>query len=511
MGGVDNRPKEDPIPMPPPPIVEIHSKATPALYILQGDPTNEGALQQLRDLNADISTSNNKANEQMGPKDDKIPVDQWHIPLEFFTPHWKDLLKNYAILVNARDNQEARKVITKATELIDIMIKRNHFPQDWHAPTADEYLGKLDQNRKLADEMLTKISASYTTAEQDFLNMKSKAADLDDSKKADVDKAEKHIAPKVASALQAKETAEKLVKKVYQTWNLEETVKALETMESACTTASEAATAVCVAIAEVSHTVSTKPSQGHMKYPWPTAQAADGSLIIGVRKMGLFATQACVETQEEDGRVIRRLQSASDTGLLEVEQYKKLEGFKNLAEGQNKWTYKHREDFVKLHWVTKSQTKLRNTAARNKKPNADCCVEFTNGKIEILTLSSFRKVLGETSAMIKVKEVCKRDGILPPNEAGCVSEYFDPSKLEKDPAKRRQMEEEQATKTAENPRSEHKPDLRKQDPLKSARGGDSTFEDRLARLEAKVDGLERLLNKVSHMDEKLDKLLKSMK
>ncbi|KAK0615138.1 hypothetical protein B0T17DRAFT_582996 [Bombardia bombarda] len=193
-----------------------------------------------------------------------------------------------------------------------------------------------------------------------------------------------------------------------------------------------------------------RSSQNSTEYPWTTAQAADGSLIVGVRKQGRFGTQVCIETQENDGRIIRRLESASEVGLLEVQRYWEMDGFKDLAQGQSQWSHKDRNDYDQLLWITKSQTKRKNIAANNKDPNADCCVKFHNKGIEILSVTSLTKVLGPSSARAEIEKVCKRDNILPPWKAGWVSEYSDPSKVEKDSARRRALRDAQATSSTDN-------------------------------------------------------------
>ncbi|KID84384.1 FluG domain-containing protein [Metarhizium guizhouense ARSEF 977] len=126
-----------------------------------------------------------------------------------------------------------------------------------------------------------------------------------------------------------------------------------------------------------------------IEYPWPTAKAADGFLIIGVRQQGKWGTQVCVETTGEDGGLVRRLEPASSVGLLEVEHYKAMAGHKHLADGLN-------------------------------------------------------KVLGPASARAKIETVCERDGIPTPWKAGWVSYYNDPAKVEKDPTRRRAMKDAQA-------------------------------------------------------------------
>ncbi|OAQ60893.1 flxA-like protein domain-containing protein [Pochonia chlamydosporia 170] len=102
------------------------------------------------------------------------------------------------------------------------------------------------------------------------------------------------------------------------------------------------------------------------------------------------------------------------------------------------------QPFKELLWVTNSQIQLKNVAANKKDPPTDCCVEFHKKGIHMLTVTSLNKVLGPASARAKIERVCERDGIPTPWKAGWVSHYSDPSKVEKDPARRRALKDAQA-------------------------------------------------------------------
>ncbi|KAK1656625.1 hypothetical protein BDP55DRAFT_740091 [Colletotrichum godetiae] len=253
--------------------------------------------------------------------------------------------------------------------------------------------------------------------------------------------------------------------------------------------------------AEVAKAKRLAESQAVIQYLWPTAQAADGSLIIGVRKQGQFGHQVCVEMREEDGRVIRRLQSASEAGLLEVERYRQIDGYKNLAEGQSQWSCDDRNDFEELLWVTESHIKRKNTAARKKNPTADCCVKFRTKGIQILTVSSFSMVLGRSSARAEIEKICRRDNIAPPWDAGYISEYYDPSRLEKDPVRRRALQNAQAASSAKR----HL-DVRKQGLDEAAGKTDRTpeqQEDRVRGLEEEIMEMKKMMIALTENIEKL--------
>ncbi|KAE9566320.1 hypothetical protein CGMCC3_g17522 [Colletotrichum fructicola] len=215
--------------------------------------------------------------------------------------------------------------------------------------------------------------------------------------------------------------------------------------------------------------------QAVIDYPWTTTKAADGSLIIGTRKQGRFGTRVCVETRENDGRIIRRLQSASETGLSEVEKYRKMTGAKDLAEGQSQWSCDDRDDFKELLWVTKSHTNLS-------------------------------KVVGSSSARAMIEDVCSRDNISPPWKAGNISEYHDPSRLEKDPVRRRHLQETQAASATDK-----HPDQRKQGMDEAMGKSQGVLEPLEGRVQGLEKGMEEMKNMVTILNNNMEVLMGMLK
>ncbi|KAK2590333.1 hypothetical protein QQS21_011976 [Conoideocrella luteorostrata] len=173
---------------------------------------------------------------------------------------------------------------------------------------------------------------------------------------------------------------------------------------------------------------------------------ADGGLIVGLRPHGKWGDAGV----HREGRGNRADHSTTRIrirgwGLLEVEKYK---------DGG---------DFHELLWVTKSQTQRKNLAANRKDPP--------------------RKVLGETSAKAQIENMCRRDGIPPPWQAGLESSFENPAKVEKDVTRRRALRNSQAR---ESSASEQQP--RKQRGLGASSNEPSDHpnanEQRLQRLEA---------------------------
>ncbi|KAF5707387.1 hypothetical protein FMUND_11145 [Fusarium mundagurra] len=278
-----------------------------------------------------------------------------------------------------------------------------------------------------------------------------------------VEEAEQTIIAEVANALAAKEIAKASAEKASVASNIQEATKAAHSTAAEATKAAELATNEAMSLVDAANSA-VNSSQSPIDYPWTMAGAADGSLIVGVRKQGAFGTQ-----------------SASDVGLLKVGRYWKTGGFKNLAEGQSQWSHKDCDDFDQLLWVTKSQTKRKNTAINKKDLNADCCVKFHRKGIQIVAIMSLSKVLGLSSAIAEIKRVYKIDSICLPSDAGWVSHYYDPLKVEKDPVCCRALRDSQVKMS-----SDDKPGRRKQTPGVHSEAGSVKVE----QLQDRVENLE---------------------
>ncbi|KAI8218489.1 hypothetical protein K4K55_012789 [Colletotrichum sp. SAR 10_96] len=155
--------------------------------------------------------------------------------------------------------------------------------------------------------------------------------------------------------------------------------------------------------------------QAVIDYPWTTAEAADGSLIIGTRQQGRFGTR-------------------------------------------------------------------------------------------ILTVSSLSKVLGSSSARAMIEDVCSRDNISPPWKAGNISEYHDPSRLEKDPVRRRHLQETQAASATDK-----HPEQRKQGMDEAMGKGQGALEPLKARVQGLEKGMEEMKNMVAILNDNMEALMKMLK
>ncbi|KAF5697235.1 hypothetical protein FMUND_15486 [Fusarium mundagurra] len=502
---------EDAIPMPPARVTKIYETASPLLGKLVKDPHHPVTLGKIAALNTMITEVN---------AIEKVPLDQWTIPLSFFGPHYGEILRLYSILNDDRANQSVRDDILKEKSLIDNFIERQHLPNAWSVMTPDDYLVEFDaqaimKNMETQTKEATELSDAaifaHKTAETHLATIQQanqKAEGLGEDTKAKIQEAEQAITAEVANALAAAATTKAASEKAGQAKTMHDVTLALDAAKSAYTTAVDAEKAARVALNDASEVINLVESaasslESPIEYPWPTAKAADGSLILGVRQLGRFGTQVCVETREETGHMVRRLESASDVGLLDVSRYLKITGFKNLAEGQSQWSYKDRSDFDELLWITKSQIKCKNTAANKKDPSAYCCTRFRSKGIQILSKSSLVKVLGSASALAEIEKVCNRDNIAPPWKAGWISQYHDPSKVEKDAARRRALKDSQSKITVKCEPSTGRPDLSVVAEKES---------EAMAMMQTRVEGLETQLRDVTmKMDKKMESLMDMFK
>ncbi|KAM3477669.1 hypothetical protein MY8738_006320 [Beauveria namnaoensis] len=181
---------------------------------------------------------------------------------------------------------------------------------------------------------------------------------------------------------------------------------------------------------------STKPPSGELVYPWKTQKFEYGT-ALGFVRCG-FGYRVCVEIKE-NGKIIRSLMAGADTGIdLKECEYKK--SLYKISEKQSEWTYLDRGDFKEILWVTKARGKRKHAAGRQPDPAAYCCVRFESKKtfndgktksgLQLLTMTSLKKVKGKTIAEGLVEKVCARDGIVPPWKAGYKEEIHDSEVLE---------------------------------------------------------------------------------
>ncbi|KAB5515640.1 hypothetical protein GE09DRAFT_1294599 [Coniochaeta sp. 2T2.1] len=244
-------------------------------------------------------------------------------------------------------------------------------------------------------------------------------SDSEDEKKPQSEEAFDSDKEPLGKLARIKEALDELVRKHYypETWSIpadfagtakveaEYRKKTRDEAAKLVETATQKAAAEAAKVAEQAKNVDTgakgAPRNGEVAptaritYPWPTRKMDDGTLILGLRRRGKIGHQVCVEV-EDNGRITRMLKTGSEVGLLDVQLYK--------GDSEDDW---------------KNLGKVRD-------PNADCCVKFKKGGIQMGCVSKFVKLLGPTSAKQMIEKVCRRDGVAPPWEAEIVTQSNDP-------------------------------------------------------------------------------------
>ncbi|KAK3934725.1 hypothetical protein QBC46DRAFT_425994 [Diplogelasinospora grovesii] len=492
--------KEDPnVPEPPERVTRIYNNATPSLRNLSADPDDGMISAEIEGFNADIMEGN------LG---EGVEEDTWTIPISFFEPHYRLANEAYDILDKDPTNEKATQELTQLKAVIDGKIQKDYFPKEWTIKTAEDYI-KMGLLSKETNEKAERASEAAENAKTLFQKFEEQRAAADEATKADLESTEETAKAAVASAEAAAEKAK--AEAARRCWSYAAAAAALETANGECTKAKEAEGAVNDALSKAVAAVEaaknkTKAKAGRIEYPWTTMKIDDRERIVGYRMIGKIGRQVCVETEEDDGRIIRRLESASDVGLPEVQQYIKMTGHKNLAEDQSTWSMKDREDFKELLYVTTSQIKRKNTAANGKNPNAYCCVRFTKKGMNMLTVTSLGKVLGTVSANRQIKMACKRDGILPPWDAGWASHYHDEAKVEQDPEKARAKRDDQAKANSRDRSRQRSDEAPQRTPSPHSEAKASDLRSKVDKLESKVDDMAAKMSKLDDMNKRMEEL-----
>ncbi|KAL7940602.1 hypothetical protein V8C42DRAFT_337083 [Trichoderma barbatum] len=447
----DNSPEEDARPLPPTWVTEVYMKATDLLKNLSMNPSDAKIMKALEKLNHQILNGN-------GGPETKEDLSQWQMPIGFFQEHFK-ILMSYAEM--SLTDEEYKNVVEKkkiVCDLITVMIEQNHFPDTWKSinheyekkddeiDTPMEYFGTTPppQVMDIHKEVTHVLKELWVDPHNEMLH--NKLTDL--NTKLIVYDNFKGVA--VGSALFNS----------FPVWyqGLQEINKIPPTdpkYKSSIDRKRDIYGGIERRIVDDNFPIAwgsihKGSTLDQINYPWYTIPVGDtGSRIIGVRKVGR-GKQVCIEMKEGQ-RWIRRLEAASENeiGTQGAEEYFAHKNSKILSDGQSKWTKEEKEDFLKLHWVTRSQIKRRNKAASWRDPVAYCCVELKGKGITIITATSFRSLRGKLAANTEIEEVCRQDQIAPPWEAKPLGHYSDRSKRAKTVKKRRELEDEVYNKRLE--------------------------------------------------------------
>ncbi|KAM7209418.1 hypothetical protein V8F06_014875, partial [Rhypophila decipiens] len=312
-----------------------------------------------------INTLNDKIKQQN--KELGFKENDWHVNESALTSNFSWAQKLYEDINKNPESSEADKSLEEIKTALDALVEKSHYPKSWSLP--DNFRDIAQQVKEAAE---AEAEAARKRAEAEVEAAKQKAEAEAAKQKAEVE-AEKNKAVGEASSAKGQPAA---IKKGVR-----------------------------------------------VEYPWETMETQHGELIIGIRRRGI-GHQVCVEVEEPDGRMVRTLKSGSEVGLRDTAKYKSMGGYKDLAKGQSDWSFKNREDFGELLFVTTTNRKSIYGNSRN--PGADCCVRFLTKGIHILSVSSFERVLGRKDAREEIMKVCERDGICAPWAVEMITEDNDP-------------------------------------------------------------------------------------
>lgn len=395
--GEDHKPVEDSLPMPPEWVRKIYESATPDIAAFQAD-SGDGMVQsKLDEFNEEIKQGKIKDGKT------EAEADIWEIPTSFFKPHYASASEAFEVLKGDPTNAEARNKVISVKTIIDAKIMACHLPEVWTIQAVGDNLKevqeyeaehkKKDSKKQQAQGFAEEAKNAGLSAEAFVraLDEKLQAA-RDEATKGNIETAKVKAAAEATKAKTATDREEAAARKALGSSVMADVVEGFESARDACVVAKAAEKAAGAVIAALEASLSTSKA-GTVKYPWPTMETEDGHLIVGLRQRGRIGHKVCFEVEEADGRLVRKLVAGADAGLLDVARYKKLDGYKNLAEGQSQWTYKDREDFEELLFVTESKRKSIYGNVRD--PAADCCVKFRSKGIRMLIVSSLVRVLGQ--------------------------------------------------------------------------------------------------------------------
>lgn len=136
-------------------------------------------------------------------------------------------------------------------------------------------------------------------------------------------------------------------------------------------------------------------------WPWETGHNATGDTIMAYMTKGK-GHRVVVASHKDDS--LLRIESASDCGLLEFETDRKQSNILKLDSARRKFTYKDRNEFVRLERLATSEHKVHNPHSKSgarRDPDSYYFARFKSGFF-VLPSSELRRVLGQKSADAKI-------------------------------------------------------------------------------------------------------------
>jgi hypothetical protein len=169
----------------------------------------------------------------------------------------------------------------------------------------------------------------------------------------------------------------------------------------------------------------TSEAPGMIEYPWTTHVLPDGRVIIAGRrhmrrgKVGNSSTLLVASDEGEDP-TFNEVSGAS-IGAEEVDIYFNLPNIKLLAEKRENgekartWTWRDKDHFVRLLWVSVGSIKMAEFGKGSKSGQTKCCVEMDNG-IDICARNDLKQAIEGAPADGHINAYCKRKGLTKPGD-----------------------------------------------------------------------------------------------
>jgi uncharacterized coiled-coil protein SlyX len=375
------------------------------MQTLSRDPNNTEAREAITNINIGLTGMDLDGGESP----------PWCIDLEWWCRTFTDSQKEMEAFDNDLQDQNTKRRIINLNDIINEHINRNHFPAEWKPQPIDVFF----QNRQADLESSKQSAVQYATERESiFLYITNLLKSLEDqsskashqpqtiSKLADEINLVKGLYSSVETSLQSlRDMAEKV--KNSQSYNY---VKKAQTDHEAALVAAKKVVDECSRVEVWLKTLSDQPrgaTSNRLKYPWATMELSDGEVVIGYRKAG-NGFQVCVES-EEKGRLVRRLQPGVSIGRGVAKEYCETEGSCNMQASSAAFDKVDlsTKDLVDLHFVATQQPKLRNAESKERNPGSYCCVELRGKGICMLTMSRFRRMLGQEQANKRIAQVCE--------------------------------------------------------------------------------------------------------
>lgn len=451
------------MPEPPRSVNAIYKQATPHMAKLMHTPGDKAAIESLNKLNGAIGKLAKKGSPAESRK-----YRIWQIKVTFFGVHFEAAQKAYRTLPEGsqEDINKAKELIGTVKSLMDKNNRIYYYPRSWTILSAEDYFACMEKGNEAKqfqlrghgrrDEVTNSLS-KMTAALEDFNpgNEELERAVLDIEQQVLAKKAELDAYILISNgAFTCVNWANDLKTAKAQLQIIQEALPEIEATANHIGDLINEGFRIMnggellqSSIHSESGLYRANVTNTSAKDNWKVFAVDDKTHILGWNNRGR-GKQVLTARVEDSGMTIYRIEPASEVNPIIVEEMVKPEsGALNLKEAQKQVSRNDRKSFVKIHWCTKSMTKLRNVAARKKDPDALCCVEFTSGN-HLLWMSTIFKVLGKAQHTFEcIESVCKRDGFPAPWHAEPIAIVNDPTALIKNPIERRRAREDGATRT----------------------------------------------------------------